>query len=132
MQELCEEHEKMRMIVARFQTVIQLPAPSDDPGFPQLRLTLSKALNAHFAQEDRALGKIMWGAAGMPTDLLNGWAARRQEFRTNYSQHLRDWPLSEALRDWAAYGKAVRQLAEAGEALMVIEEQQIYPLAESQ
>lgn len=128
MQQLCDQHGQIRTILARLVTITQGAAPTDSGEFAQLRLAFSRALTAHFDAEDQALGKILWSKSGVPSPLLNDWAARRQELRVRYSQHLRDWPLAAALDNWTAYRKAVLEAQKAAEAFMRFEESEIYRL----
>jgi len=104
------------------------PPPSDTEEFSRLRVAISRALRDHFNAEDQALGGAMWSREGVPATLLSDWESQRQLFRQSYSQHLRDWPLADALRDWRGYGKAAAACIKLGEALTQIEDTQIYPL----
>lgn len=128
MEELKAQHDQIRKLGAAIWGIVKQPKPEDSAEFAQLRVAMSRALTAHFQAEDQALGKTMWGTSGVPTQLLSEWEAERQKLRLLYSQHLRDWPLSEALANWNAYRMCVRERLGAAETLMKLEETAIYPL----
>lgn len=127
---LREQHGDVRKLATDLLTITLGAAPSDSEDFGRLRVAISRALRDHFNAEDQALGAAMWSPAGMPP-LLGDWDAQRQKFRQSYSQHLRDWPLAEALREWGAYRRAVADCIKAGEALVLFEETHVYPLIPS-
>lgn len=125
---LCEQHRQIRKLAADLTTMTQQSGFSDTEEFGRLRVAISRALQAHFEAEDRVLGHAMWSKSGMPAALLADWDRRRQRFRMSYSQHVRDWTLADAARDWAAYGRAVALCIGDGETLARFEETEIYPL----
>jgi plasmid stability protein len=126
---LSEQHRQLKKLAADLTAMTQQVQVSDTEAFGRLRLAISRALQEHFEAEDRVLGHAMWSKSGMPATLLADWDRRRQQFRMAYSQHLRDWTLADATRDWAGYGKAVALRIGEAETLAQFEETQIYPLA---
>lgn len=125
---LSEQHTEIRNFALAIRAMTKHQQPPDIEKFGQMRVAISRALRDHFAAEDRALGKLLWSEMGAQPQLLADWEAKRQEFRLRYSQHVRDWSLTDTLRDWPAYTKALNDCISAGEALARFEETQIYPL----
>jgi len=125
---LCDQHRQIRKLAADLTMMTQQSGFSDTEEFGRLRVAISRALQAHFEAEDKVLGHAMWSKSGMPAALLADWDRRRQRFRMSYSQHVRDWTLADAARDWAAYGRAVALCIGEGETLARFEETEIYPL----
>ena len=127
---LCDEHVQIRAVIDRITAIIKEPAPSDWGELAPLRLALSRSIKSHLENEDRFMGKAMWSHAGVPSDLLGKWALDRQAIRVAYSEHLRTWSLPAIGKHWDAYRKAFRELVKNAEALMRLEEAEIYRFAE--
>jgi len=75
------------------------------------------------------MANVLWASCNKSTKTLNDWVALRQDIRNGYSEHLRNWSLSEVLLHWRDYRRAVAALLKAGNALMCWEEDEIYRLA---
>jgi hypothetical protein len=90
-----------------------------------LRMAVSQLLSAHFVHEDAHMANVLWASCNKSTKTLNDWVEMRQDIRNGYSEHIRNWPLSEVLH-WRDYRRAVAARLKAGNALMCWEEDEIY------
>jgi hypothetical protein len=127
--QLCDEHVELRAAANKIVAIVNQDAPLDWGELAPLRLSLSRLITRHLENEDRYMGKAMWSHGGVPSENLQRWYAERQQFRADYSEHLRIWTLPEIGAHWRAYRKAVLERVTAGEALMRLEESTIYPSA---